>query len=423
MYFFYKALTILLSPFVYLFFHIRCLYGKDEIKETRNHFGIPTKERKPGDLIWIHAVSVGESVSALTYIEHIKKKFPKLNILITTVTVTSAKNIAAKTEKIENCVHQFVVADNPLWISKFLNYWNPKAAIFMESEIWPNLIFELHDRKIPVFLLNARLSPKAFKRWKCCRSFLSQILEKVQCILAQSKIDEERFRFFSPKNVERIPNLKLVNSALPNNEELAKKFKTLTKGKKIFVAASTHENEEIQIVKAHKNLKQCFDLITVIIPRHLNRVKSICEMLNKQRVTFSLRSEIDLKNKDNFGEILCVDSFGEVGTFFRAADVCFVGGTLVPIGGHNVYEPIILKKPVVYGPYTDNVKELCAFLEEKGVAFRVSDPIAVHNVCKKLFSSPELIKEISAKAAEINKSNPLARIDKIIRLKEILSEE
>ena len=146
-------------------------------------------------------------------------------------------------------------------------------------------------------------------------------------------------------------------------------------------------------------------------------------MLNKQRVTFSLRSEIDLKNKDNFGEILCVDSFGEVGTFFRAADVCFVGGTLVPIGGHNVYEPIILKKPVVYGPYTDNVKELCAFLEEKGVAFRVSDPIAVHNVCKKLFSSPELIKEISAKAAEINKSNPLARIDKIIRLKEILSEE
>ena len=423
MYIIYRLLTILLSPFIWLFFHLRCLYGKDIIEETKNHFGVPTKERNSGDLIWIHAVSVGESTSALTYIEHIKKKFPDLNILITTVTVTAAQNIAPRIAKIENCVHQFVVADNPFWISKFLKFWNPKAAIFMESEIWPNIVHELYERKIPIFLLNARFSPKAFRNWKICKGFLSEVLQKFQCIMAQSEIDEQRFRFFSPDNVERIPNLKLVNSVLPNNEELAKKFKKLYAGKRIFVAASTHENEEATIVGAHKNLKRYFDIVTVIIPRHLNRVDSICEMLNNQRVTFSLRSQINEKTPENIGEILCVDSFGEVGTFYRLADICFVGGTLVPIGGHNVYEPVALKKPVIYGPHIENVIEVCALLEEKEIAFKAKNPMDIYNICKKLLSSPTQLKEISQKAAALNRNSPLAKIDKIIQLKKILAEQ
>ena len=424
MYIVYRLLTILLSPFIWIFFHVRCLYGKDKIRETRNHFGIPTRERNFGDLIWIHAVSVGESTSALTYIEHLKKKFPDLNILITTTTVTAAKNIATRVEQIKNCVHQYVVADNPFWIARFLKHWNPKIAIFMESEIWPNLVYELDARKIPIFLLNARFSPKAFGRWKFCKGFLSEILRKFKCIMAQSKIDEERFKFFSENNVRLIPNLKLVNPLLPQNEELSKKFKQLTAGKKIFVAASTHEGEETQIVAAHQNLKHNFDIITVIIPRHLNRVPEICDMLKKQRVKFSLRSKIDsIKTSTELGEVFLVDSFGEVGTFYRLADICFVGGTLVPIGGHNIYEPVALKKPVLFGPYLENVLEMSDFLINSGVAFRADNPIAIHGVCKKLLSDPKLLKEISQKATAVNRNNPLVQIDKIINIEKVLSEE
>ena len=177
------------------------------------------------------------------------------------------------------------------------------------------------------------------------------------------------------------------------------------------------------IVGAHKNLKRYFDIVTVIIPRHLNRVDSICEMLNNQRVTFSLRSQINEKTPENIGEILCVDSFGEVGTFYRLADICFVGGTLVPIGGHNVYEPVALKKPVIYGPHIENVIEVCALLEEKEIAFKAKNPMDIYNICKKLLSSPTQLKEISQKAAALNRNSPLAKIDKIIQLKKILAEQ
>lgn len=421
----YNILFRVFSPFLRLYFYIRCLYGKDRIESVKNHFGIATIKRPEGKFIWIHAASIGESTAALTFINHIKKKFPDLSILITTITVTSAEILYPKISKISNCYHQFVVADNPNWISKFLDYWNPKTAVFLESEIWPNTINALYDRKIPIYLLNARLSPKSFKRWKLFKGSFSKILRKFDCILAQSELDGERYRFFSNNNVQCIDNLKYANTVLPCNEVLLKTFEKLCVNKKVFVAASTHEKEEDIILEAHKKLRKKFDLITIIIPRHLKRVDRVCEIIRKHEFSFSLRSAMDHgsnildHDSKNISEIYCVDTFGEVGTFFRLADVCFVGGSLVQIGGHNIYEPAALKKPVLHGPFMDNALEIRDFLHSNNIAFEVKNSDDIYNIFCKLAEDKNLMNSVIKTASKFTKNESLEKIDKVMQLERL----
>jgi 3-deoxy-D-manno-octulosonic-acid transferase len=395
-----------------MYFYARCLYGKDKIESVKNRFGKPTVNRPKGKLIWIHAASIGESATALTYVNHVKKQFPELKILMTTTTVTSADMLSPKIAKIDGCLHQFVVADNPIWIRKFLDHWKPSAAFFLESEIWPNIVDSLSKRKIPVFLLNARLSPRSFERWLGFKSFLADTLRKFACVLAQSEIDFERYRIFSPKNTKRMDNLKYANDQLPYDEALLKNFQKACEGKRIFTAASTHEKEEEIILDACEKLKSKFDLAIVFIPRHLTRVKRICEILRKRNLKFSLRSE---NNFSSDSEVFCVDTFGEVGTFFRAADLCFVGGSLVPIGGHNIYEPVALGKPVLHGPFMDNALEVRDMLKEKQVAFEVKDSDEIYQICFKLLSDPAKLEKISKLATEAAKNEALKQIDEAVR--------
>ena len=413
----YRALFTIFSPFLRAYFYARCLYGKDKIESVKNHFGTATVARPHGKLIWIHAASIGESTSALTFINHIKKQFPDLNILITTITVTSAEILQPKIAKIPNCFHQFVVADNPSWIKKFMDYWKMDAAVFLESEIWPNIISEVHERSIPLFLLNARLSPRSFKRWSYFKNTFGKILRKFTCILAQSDIDCERYASFSPENTKRIDNLKHANAVLACNEELLATFKKICAGKIVFTAASTHEKEEDAIIEAHKKLRKKYDIVTIIIPRHLTRVKRVCEIIKNHGCSFALRSEIDENSKC---EIYCVDTFGEVGTFFRLADICFVGGSLVEVGGHNIYEPVALGKPVLFGPHMENALEVRDFLKDKGVGFEVNSRDDICDIFERLLSGNTL-KNIRERALSITKNNSLNQIDEIMQLSKILS--
>ncbi len=406
----YKTLISLLSPFLKIYFYSRCLYGKDNWENVQNHFGQPSKTRPNGELIWIHAASIGESTAALTYIKHLKKQNPQINILLTTITVTSAKILESKLKNIEGCIHQFSVADNPEWIRKFLDYWKPKIVFFLESEIWPNTVNELYKRDIPLFLLNARLSLRSFKRWSYLKKFFSSILKKFTGILAQSELDEKRFKFFSDQNVFKIDNLKYANSPLPCNNELLLTLKQICKNKKVLVAASTHEGEEGEILKAHQKLKEKFDLVTIIVPRHLNRISEITKLFNKYKLTHQLRSQLSSSATD----IILIDSFGEVGTCFRLADVTFVGGSLVPIGGHNIYEPIVLGKPVLFGPYMDNSLEVKDFVLKNQLGFEISNHKDMISLCKNLFSHPELLKEIESKTKVLTHNESLQQINQIV---------
>jgi 3-deoxy-D-manno-octulosonic-acid transferase len=405
----YKILFSILAPLLKLYFRGRCFYGKDKRESVCNHFGTATRKRPGGRLWWIHAASIGESAAALTYIKHLKKRQPEINVLITTITVTSADILLPKIEKIEGCIHQFAVADNPGWIRRFLDHWQPEATIFLESEIWPNTVDMLYKRKIPIFLLNAGLSPKSFKRWSLFRGFLADTLRKFNVILARSDVNVERFRFFSPDNVKLIDNLKYANEPLPCNDDLYKIFQKICEGKKVFVAASTHENEEEIILEAHKKLKTIFPIVTFIIPRHLTRVEKICEILGRHKTAFSLRSA---PNKDS--EIFCVDSFGEIGTFFRLADMCFVGGSLVPKGGHNIYEPVALGKPVLHGPFMDNAEEVRDFLRQKKVAFEVKNADDIFEICRDFFSDQTKSEQIAKLAAQAAGNESLKQTDLLL---------
>jgi 3-deoxy-D-manno-octulosonic-acid transferase len=393
-----------------MYFYSRCLYGKDNWEDVQNHFGQPNKPRPDGKLIWIHAVSIGESTAALTYIKHLKEKNPPLNILLTTTTVTSAKILESKLKNIAGCIHQFSVADNPKWIRNFLDYWKPKQAFFLESEIWPNTVEELYNRNIPLFLLNARLSPRSFNRWSFLKEFFSSILKKFTAILAQSELDEQRFKFFSNQNVFRIDNLKYANPPLPCNDELLSQLKEICKNKKILVAASTHHGEEEEILKAHVELRKEFDLVTVIIPRHLNRIPEITKLFDEYQLTYQLRSKLSSSVTD----IICIDTFGEVGTCFRLADITFVGGSLVPIGGHNVYEPVVFGKPVLFGPYMDNAIEVKDFVLKNQIGFEVKSSEDIISYCRKFFLHPELLKEIKTKTKDLTHNESLQQIDEIV---------
>lgn len=423
----YKGLFALISPLLKGYFYARCWTGKDEPENVRNHFGEATLERPEGRLMWVHAVSIGESTAALTFINHVKEQFPNLdlNVLITTITTTSAGILRPKIAKIPRCYHQFGVADNPAWVRKFLEHWRPDVAVFLESEIWPNTVDELHRRGIPTFLLNARLSPRSFKRWKLVKGFLGEVLQKFTGILAQSEADREKYSFFSPKNTKVIDNLKYANPVLPCNEDLLEKMREMCREKAVFVAASTHEGEEEIILEAHKKLREKYDLVTVIIPRHLTRVKRVCEIIEKHgEERFVLRSKIEMGNdcSDKI-DIVVVDTFGEVGTFFRIADICFVGGSLVPIGGHNLHEPVALGKPVLHGIHTENCREIKDMLASAGVAFEVKNAEEIYDVCNRLLSRRDELGRICERCLATTKNDALKQIDAAMQLSDILKEK
>lgn len=390
-----------------MYFYARCYYDKDEKATVCNHFGESTAERPAGRLIWIHAASIGEANSAITYIKHIHETHNDLHVLLTTITLTSAKLLEKKNQG--QFIHQFVVADNPNWIKKFLDYWQPEKAIFLESEIWPNTIYELSDRNIPIFLLNARLSPRSFKRWSYLKSTLAALLKKFTAILAQSELDAERFSFFSAKNTYKIDNLKYANELLPCNTELLKLLKKSCMKKKVLVAVSTHSGEEEEILRAHEILKRFFDIITIIIPRHLTRMKEVEELFQKHQLKYILRSNL---KEDSVAEIICIDTFGEAGTCFRIADVVFVGGSLVPIGGHNLYEPAAFAKPVLFGPHMENALEIRDLLINNHVGFEVKSAQDIAYKAGKFFSNSESFRSLK----NITHNKALKQIDEIIKL-------
>lgn len=407
----YKILMIALTPLLKLYFYSRCLYGKDKMESVKNHFGIATIERPNGKLVWIHAASIGESLSALTYIKHLKNKHPDVNVLLTTITVTSADIVKPKIQNIPNVYHQFVVVDTPIWIRKFLNYWKPDMVIFLESEIWPNVVDMLHDRSVPVYILNAKLSSHSAEHWEYCKSFFTETLSKFKAILAQSKRDKERFELFSPDNVFQIDNLKYANAVLPCDTELLQLFKKLCEHKKVLVAASTHDEEEEIIIDAYTKLREQFDTVLFIIPRDIDRAQEICSLFENQKISYVLRSKM---TPDTKADAVCVDSFGEVGTFFTLADVCFVGGSLVQVGGHNIYEPVAMGKPVLHGKYMDSALEVRDFLDGEKVAFEVENASDIVSICSRFFENEALLKDISDRSLKLTKNNALKQIDEII---------
>ena len=357
-------IVIILSPLIIIY---RIIKKKEDPKRFLEKFSINKKDRKKGKLIWFHCSSVGELLSIVPLIEEFEKIKSIKQILVTTSTLSSSK-IFIKF-KFKKTSHQFYPLDNTHIINNFLNYWAPSTVFFVESEIWPTMIAELNKRKIKILLINARMSEKSFKRWFAIRYLGKNILEKFDYIFPQNKETFFYFKKLGIKKIKFLGNLKFINT---NNDKLKKINNRYFKNKKVLCSASTHYNEEEIFANLHtKYKKKIPNLITIIIPRHIERTDEITQMLNKKKLKFVKHSENNRNNKNY--DIYIVDSYGESKSFYKISDVVFLGGSLVSKGGQNPLEPLKFGCNILHGNYTFNFKDIYKMLEKEKLSLKVNN--------------------------------------------------
>jgi 3-deoxy-D-manno-octulosonic-acid transferase len=339
----------------------------DRISERRGEPGLP---RQAGTLIWFHAASVGESLSLLTLIEQIEEEFPDVHILVTTGTRTSADLM--QTRLPFSAVHQLVPVDARPFVRRFLDHWRPDIAIWTESELWPALISETARRGTRMLLLNARMSERSHDKWRWLPGIARAVLRSFDHIFVQDVTTARHLRRLGAPSdrVEVSGSIKESGGALPYVEEdrahLAEKFKT----RPVWLAASTHEGEEAAAAAAHRvALRSSHRLLLIIAPRHPERAAEIVKSLRDDGWHVSVRS--DGQEPDPSTQIYVADTLGEMGLWYRLAPVTFLGGSLVPVGGHNPYEPAALGSAILHGPHTDSAEAIYDQLDEAGGARKI----------------------------------------------------
>lgn len=399
----YRFLWGSLLPFIKLFMKGRVYIGKEDKIRVGEKFGIAGVSRPNGRVIWIHAASVGESLSAVTFIKYFQKNVSDdFTFLLTTGTVSSAKIICDK--KLNKCIHQFVPLDYCKYIERFLEHWKPSYVFFVESEIWPTIITSV---KCPLFLINARLTDRSFKRWNLARKTFSELLNKFTRIYAQSENDRNKLESFSLTNVLCTGNIKYSSEKLHIDDELLSIFLS-KEHRPSFVAASTHPNEESLVLQSFKLIKDKFDsAILYLVPRHPQRACEVCKLIEKFGYKYVLRSKIDFQKLPSDCNVVCVDSFGELGTFFELADLVFLGGSLVDIGGHNICEPIASKRPVAFGRYMYNFEEMKTYFMKLGVAFETKTPQEISDLFIAITEDKNKVAKIKERFELIAKKNPV----------------
>ena len=391
----------------------RLLMGKEDPERLEERLGISLAERPTGNLIWFHAASVGESLSLVELIKRISSSQPDYNFLITTGTITSAKLILSRLPG--NAVHQYIPVDTPRAVEKFLDRWRPSLAIWTESEFWPNLISFTSARDIPMILINARISEKSYRRWRFFKKSLKNLIEKFNYSLIQ---DEKTVKYFSKigissNNFELTGTLKEGSAALPHSEIEQVEISKQILNRPVWLAASTHEGEEKLIAAAHRHASKASQgLLLIIVPRHPERGLEIASILAKENFKICLRSKKDKISSDT--QIYIADTLGELGLWYRVAPVSFVGGSLVPIGGHNPFEPAALGSAILHGPYVENFKEIYNRLNVAGAAVKIEE---ASELGVKLIEtlSPENAAKLAQSAWEVS-SNGAEITDRAIKL-------
>ncbi len=355
---------ILISPLIVL---IRIFLGKEDQIRFKEKFGFFPKKNKPNKTIWIHGASVGEILSIIPIVRKFEEDKRIKRILITSST-TSSSHILSKF-KFKKTVHQFYPFDLNFLTKHFINHWKPKLAIFVDSEIWPNMFNNLHKKNIPLILLNARITRKSFNRWKFFPNFSKKIFEKISLALPQNIESKKYLKLLGTKKIKHVGNLKFFGGSQKDNVNLILKKKFSKKV--IFCAASTHPTEELFVGKVHKELKsEIKNLITIIIPRHINRKKEILNELNN----IGLNSQLHTSSKKLYKntDIYIVDTYGESAKFYALSKLTFLGGSLIPHGGQNPLESARKGNYILYGPHVENFKEVYEMLEKLKITRRVN---------------------------------------------------
>ncbi len=371
MLFVYQLLITFLLLFSPIIIFYRILKNKEHKKRFIEKFSISSKKRNKGKLIWFHGASVGEIMSIIPLVKNFEKNSSISQILITTSTLSSSKVL--EKFKFKKTVHQFYPIDHFFFTSKFLRFWKPSIAIFIDSEIWPYMFKKIKDENIPLVLLNARLTKKTFKRWMKIKYFSRSVFNKISIAYPQNIETQNFLRKLNLKKINFIGNLKFAKNSEETldkiNDNLNKEFKK----KRIWVASSTHNSEEIICAETHLKLKKKIkNLLTIIIPRHIHRVKEIIsdiEKLNLKVLAHSKKSRI-LKNID----IYIVDTFGETRKFHEISSSVFLGGSIINRGGQNPLEAARYGAKILHGPNIDNFKDVYKLLKSLKISKKINSP-------------------------------------------------
>jgi 3-deoxy-D-manno-octulosonic-acid transferase len=402
MFFLYQillTLIIFISPIIIL---IRFLKNKEHKKRFVEKFSFSSKKRSKGKLIWFHGASVGELLSIIPLLEKYEKNKSVDQILITSSTLSSSKIL--KKFKFKKTIHQFFPIDHIFFVKKFLRYWKPNLAIFIESEIWPCMYKEIKVKKIPLILLNARITKKTFNKWIKFKKFSQSIFGKI--FIAYPQNLETKF-FLKKLNINKIihiGNLKFSEIEDKTLNRISKTLKLHFNKKKIWIASSTHADEEIFCAKAHIELKkQINGLITIIIPRHIHRVKEIVSKIKKLNLKIAIHSSKNKNLRDV--DIYIVDTFGETKKFHKIGSSVFLGGSIIKRGGQNPLEAARYGAKILHGPNTDNFTDVYKLLK----LFKIS---------KKITTPKELASSITFKKNK-NISTKIKNIGRIILKKTV----
>jgi 3-deoxy-D-manno-octulosonic-acid transferase len=373
----YRVGTALLRPAVPLFLDMRGRQGKEDASRRGERLGFAGRPRPDGQVIWVHAASVGETNAVLPLIERLLSAHENVHLLLTTGTRTSAE-IAAKRLP-ARALHQFVPLDVLQYVRRFLDHWRPEVAIFTESDIWPNLILETSERRIPLVLVNARMSPRSITRWRKFAAVGRPLFSRFSAVLAQNAAIARAISWLGAPNVITAGNLKIDSPPPPVNFETLAMLKTAVGTRPVFLAASTHPGEDTLIAAAHEKIRrEIAGLLTIIVPRHPERGSGLAATLGGMGLRTELRTRAPVPGRDT--EIYVADTIGELGTFYAIAPVSLVGGSLVEHGGQNPIEPVRLGSCVLTGPHIHNFRDAYAALMREGGAIEVRSPdeIAQH---------------------------------------------
>ena len=377
----------------------RVLAGKEDPDRLDERRGRASRPRPDGPLVWFHAASVGESISLLELIRRLLDEDPNLHILVTTGTATSARVMAERLP--DRALHNFVPLDARAFVTTFLDHWRPDIAIWTESELWPALVVETHARGIPMLMLNARMSKASFDKWQWARGMVRALLTRFETAFVQDDMTLGYLRRLGmpQTRMEVLGTLKEGAAALPCDEDDRANFAKALGGRPVWLAASTHDGEERMVLDAHRIARRSSPrLMLILVPRHPHRGDELAAQLQSENWRFTRRAAGEMPDDET--HVYLADTMGELGLWYRLAPISFVGGSMVPIGGHNPFEPAGLGSAILHGPYVSNFSDIYQRLAKGNAARLVSAPNKLAEEVAKLLS-PEEAAGMAAAAWEV----------------------
>jgi 3-deoxy-D-manno-octulosonic-acid transferase len=393
----YRGLTTALAPLVRLYLKRRQRRGKEDGARLGERFGIASAGRPAGPLLWIHTASVGEATSVLALMQRIIEERPGIAILATTGTVAAARLLDSRLP--QRVIHQFVPVDLPRPVERFLDHWRPDLAIWVESELWPNLVFATQCRAIPMLLVNARLSAGSRARWRLLPGLIRRMLNGFALCLTQDATQAERFRRLGAPKAASVGDLKAAAAPLAADPAALAELRRQIGNRPLWLAASTHTGEEEIAAAAHRRLSEAHrGLLTIIAPRHPVRGPAIAERLGAGGLRVARRVAGEAIGAET--EIYLADTLGELGLFFRIAGIAFIGGSLVGKGGHNPFEAARLDCAILHGPDMTNCAGMADALAA-AAAETVRDADSLAEAVGRLLADPRLRTVRAAAAARV----------------------